>query len=348
MATITERYRQNGKKVFRVEIRIKGNPTLSKSFYKRSDATDWAKQQEVKIKEGCLVTLDADRCTIRTIIDAFREEIVASMKKSTRVNYENQLEWFDQHIGQLSLRQLTPSLIIQLRKQLQIEESRRGKRSVATCNRYLAALSSCCSYAVEQQILLENPCRKIKKLTEPRGRTRCLGDDERKKLLEACRANSPQLYLAVMLSLSTGARRDEIWSLCWENVDMAEGYLTFQKTKNRDIRSVPVIGQTLDLLREYHHRHRLLHTSLLFPSSKNPQKPLEFRKRWEAVLREAQLADFRYHDLRHSAASFMVRNGMDLRLVAEILGHRTLQMTMRYSHLKRDHLKQAMLKAMNA
>ena len=346
MATITERYRRNGKKVFRVEIRINGNPTLSKSFYRRSEAKEWAMQQEVKIKEGCMVTLDADRQNIRAIIEVFREEIVARMKNSTRVNYENQLEWFDKHIGNLSVRQLTPSLIIQLRKQLQSEESRRGKRSFSTCNRYLAALSSCCSYAVELQVLEENPCRKVKKLTEPRGRTRFLDDLEREKLIAACKDNSPQLHLAVVLALATGARRDEIWSLRWDNVDLVKGYLTFKHTKNGDIRSIPVIGQALDLLREYHRTQRLLHTSLLFPSSTNPQKPLEFRKRWESVLRQAEITDFRYHDLRHSAASYMVQNGMDLRLVAEILGHRTLQMTMRYSHLQKEHLREAMLKAL--
>jgi integrase len=348
MATITERYRKNGKKVFRVEIRLKGNPTLSKSFDRRSDAQDWAKQQEVQIKQGCLINLEADRQTISAIIDSYLEDVVSKMRGSSNTGYSRQLLWFEKRIGELSLRKLTPALILQLRKELQNEVSTRGKRSVATCNRYLAALSACCSYAVEQQILPENPCRKVKKLTEPRGRTRFLSDHERLRLLDACRANSPQLYLAVILSLSTGARRDEIWSLRWENVDLAEGYLTFRQTKNGDIRSVPVIGQALDLLRDYHQKHRLLHTSLMFPSSTNPQKPLEFRKRWESVLRKAEIADFRYHDLRHSAASYMVRNGMDLRLVAEILGHRTLQMTMRYSHLKRDHLKEAMLKAMNA
>ena len=155
------------------------------------------------------------------------------------------------------------------------------------------------------------------------------------------------MYLAVTLSLSTGARRQEIWSLRWENVDLGAGYLTFQETKNGNIRSVPVIGQALELLRDYHRKHRLLHTSLLFPSSKNPQKPLEFRKRWESVLRQAEIGDFQYHDLRHSVASYMVRNGMDLRLVAEILGHRTLQMTMRYSHLQKEHLREAMLRAMS-
>ena len=66
------------------------------------------------------------------------------------------------------------------------------------------------------------------------------------------------------------------------------------------------------------------------------------------MLCQAEIIDFRYHDLRHSAAIYMVRNEMDLRLVAEILGHKTLHMTMRYSHLKRDYLKSAMLKAMTA
>ena len=117
------------------------------------------------------------------------------------------------------------------------------------------------------------------------------------------RDNSPQLHLAVVLALATGARRQEIWSLRWENVDLVEGYLTFQETKNGDIRSVPVIGQALELLREYHRKHRLLHTSLLFPSSTNPKKPLEFRKRRESVLCQAEITDFHYHDLRHSAAS---------------------------------------------
>ena len=252
MATITERYRKNGKKVFRVEIRIKGNPTLSKSFEKRSDALDWAKQQEVQIQQGHLINLEADRQTIREIIDFYREDVVSKMRRSSKSNYTKQLEWFDKRIGKLSLRKLTPALIIQLRKILQTEDSTRGKRSVATCNRYLAALSSCCSYAVEQQILEENPCRKVKKLTEPRGRTRFLDDQEREKLIAACKENSPQLYLAVTLSLSTGARRQEIWSLRWENVDLVEGYLTFQETKNGDIRSVPVIGQALELLRDYH------------------------------------------------------------------------------------------------
>ena len=345
MATITERTHKNGRKIFRVEIRIKGNPTLSKSFDRKTDATIWAQKQEAAIKQGSLVTLEADRKTIGEMIDSFLDDVVLRMGKSSRVNYSQQLRWFRDRIGSMTLRKLTPNLILNLRKQL-LEEDLPRKRTSASCNRYIACLSSCCTYAVEQQILKDNPCKKVKKLSEPRGRTRFLSDSERERLLDVCKAKSPQIHLAVILALATGARKEEIWNLSWQEVDLKEGYLTFSDTKNNDIRSVPVIGHALYLLREYHQKYRLLHTPLLFPSSQDPQKPLDLRKQWESAVRKAEIENFRYHDLRHSAASYMVRSGLDLRLVAEILGHRTLQMTMRYSHLQKDHLRQAMIKTM--
>ena len=72
---------------------------------------------------------------------------------------------------------------------------------------------------------------------------------------------------------------------------------------------------------------------------------LDLRTQWESALKQAEIEDFRWHDLRHSCASYMVRQGLDLRLVAELLGHRTLQ-SMRYSHLAKEHLKSAISEAM--
>jgi len=83
----------------------------------------------------------------------------------------------------------------------------------------------------------------------------------------------------------------------------------------------------------------------LFPGRIKGQS-LNLRKQWVAALKQAEIEDFRWHDLRHSCASFMVQNGLDFRLVAELLGHRTLQMSMRYSHLTKEHLKQAISKAL--
>ena len=194
-------------------------------------------------------------------------------------------------------------------------------------------------------LLQSNPSMGIKRLSEPRGRTRFLSDEERLKLLEATENSSSQLHLAVVLSLATGARQSEIWGLCWKDIDLKEGYLTFEQTKNGDIRKVPVLGEALNLLRTYHHQHRIVGREELFPGRIKGHS-LNLRKQWVAAIKLAEIEDFRWHDLRHSSASYMVRQGLDLRLVAELLGHRTLQMSMRYSHLAKEHLKSAISEAM--
>ena len=85
---------------------------------------------------------------------------------------------------------------------------------------------------------------------------------------------------------------------------------------------------------------------MVFPSTVDPQKPFDFRKSWESVLRKTSIKDFRWHDLRHSAGSYLAMNGASVREIAEILGHKTLQMAMRYSHLTENH-SASVVKSMN-
>ena len=143
----------------------------------------------------------------------------------------------------------------------------------------------------------------------------------------------------------TNARQSEIWGLRWQEIDLKDGFLKFEHTKNGDIRVVPVIGKVLDLLRGYHSQHRIVGRDELFPS-RTKGKSLDLRTQWESALKQAEIEDFRWHDLRHSCASYMVRQGLDLRLEAELLGHRALQMAMRYFRLAKEHLKSAISEAM--
>ena len=193
----------------------------------------------------------------------------------------------------------------------------------------------------EWQWIELNPVRKVKKFTEPKGRVRFLSDDERESLLDACiNSDSRGLYLAVIIALSTGARRMEVWGLKWSDVDLKKGILYFKDTKNKETRSVPIQGVALELLRDFS-RVRRIDTERIFPSKTNPENPLDFRSPFLKALKETQVDDFTWHDLRHSCASYLVMNGVQLRTVAEILGHKTFQMVMRYSHLSPDHLKDA-------
>jgi integrase len=164
----------------------------------------------------------------------------------------------------------------------------------ATINRYLAALSHVFTIAVKEWGWLEhNPMLKVSKMKEPRGRVRFLSDEERHRLLQAAKeSDNPYLYLIIVLCLSTGARKMEILSLRWKDVDLSRGMIILHETKNNERRSLPLTGFALELMKS-HSKIRQLTTNLVFPS-KNLKKPMDIRQPWETVLKKAEITDFRF------------------------------------------------------
>jgi integrase len=197
----------------------------------------------------------------------------------------------------------------------------------------MAALSHLFTVAVKEWgWLQENPLARVSKLKESRGRIRFLSDEERERLLTACRlSDSAYLYPVVVLCLSTGGRKMEILSLRWEeNVDLQRGVITLHETKNSEIRLLPLKGHALDIMKA-HAKVRILNTPFVFPS-KNLSRPIDLRKPWETALKRAGITDFRFHDLRHSCASYLAMNGATSAEIAAVLGHKTLEMVKRYAH----------------
>jgi integrase len=131
--------------------------------------------------------------------------------------------------------------------------------------------------------------------------------------------------------------------LSWKDVDLKNGFITFEETKNDEPRSVPLQGHALELMLKRSKVPRF-GTDLVFPSRVDQQKHFDFRRPFQMALKASQIEDFRWHDLRHCAASYLVMAGVDMRTVAEILGHKTMQMTQRYTHLSPEHLKDAVAK----
>jgi integrase len=131
--------------------------------------------------------------------------------------------------------------------------------------------------------------RKVSKPKESRGRVRFLSDEERNRLLESCKISvNPCLYTVVVLALSTGARRGELLSLHWEDVDLKRGMLTFRETKNGERRSVPLTGYALEVLTK-HAKIRRLNTTLVFPNSTCTQ-PMCIRRAWGNAVERAGIA----------------------------------------------------------
>ncbi len=129
----------------------------------------------------------------------------------------------------------------------------------------------------------------------------------------------------------------EVMGLRWKDVDLARTLVTFHETKNGERRSLPLRGHALDLVRELG-KVRRRGIDRLFPSYKDPQVPMDITRPWRAALRKADIEDFRFHDLRHSAASYLAMSGATPGEIAAVLGHRTLQMVKRYSHFSDQHV----------
>jgi len=339
MAAIQERRAQDGTVHYRVLLRLHGHPPQSATFKRKTDAKRWAQQTEAAIREGRhFKTREAKRHTLADLVDRYLRDVLPSKPKS-RKKLSALLTWWRREIGAYSLADVTPALIVEQRDRLlRGRTNRHARRSPATVNRHLGALSHAFTIAVREWGWVEdNPVRKVGKLTEPTGRVRFLTDEERDRLLEACgESGNRDLYVIVVLALSTGARLGEIMALRWPDVDLARGLAILHETKNKERRALPLAGLALNLLRERSRRRRLV-TDLVFPSLKNARRTVFPRRAWLDALKAAQVEDFRFHDLRHSAASYLAMSGATLAEIAAVLGHKTLAMVKRYSHLSEQH-----------
>lgn len=341
MASIRKITNKDKSITYRVDVRLKGFPPQRASFARLTDAKKWGQQTEAAIRESrYFKTTESRRHTLSDLIDRYKLNVLPSKKDHKRQGA--QYDWWKKELGDYTLGDISPALLSEARDTL-------GEtKAPATVVRYLSALSHAFTVAVNEWGWLEdNPLRKVRKPKEPRGRVRFLSDDEelndgtviageRTRLLKACEESSyKQLYTIVVLALSTGMRQGEIMNLRWPDVDLKLGRIVLHDTKNGDRRVVSLYGHSLDLLKSLS-KIRTIKTDLLFPG-KNIQKPVFIRSPWMKAVEAAGIEDFRFHDLRHSAASYLAMNGASMVEIADVLGHKTLQMVKRYAHLSEAH-----------
>ena len=340
MARIKTRTATDGTARYTAEVRLKGYPAQTATFKRKTDATKWVQNTESAIREGRhFKTTESKKHTLGDLVDRYIKDVLPTKPKQAPAQ-RPQLERWKAELGCYVLADITPALIVEVRDKLLTESAPRGNiRSPATVVRYMAALSHAFTIAVnEWQWLEDSPMRKVKKPKESNGRVRWLDDEERVKLLTACKESpNSMLYLCVILALSSGMRQAELMGLKWQDVNLKDGYLILHETKNGDRRRVPLSGLGLVLLQEYA-KIRRIDTPLLFPSERNPQKPIDLRKAFANAMTVAQITDFKWHDLRHCTASYLAMNGASLAEIAEVLGHKTLSMVKRYAHLSDGHV----------
>lgn len=338
MATITKRQTADGKPYYTAQVRLKGYPAQTATFNRLTDAKKWTQDTESAIREGRhFKTAEAKKHTVAEMIDRY-----LSGAKLTKVQDDHiglHLRRWKEEIGYMLLSDVTADTLTMVKEKLLNEQVRGKYRSPTTVLRYMASLGTAFNAAIRDWAWLEeSPMKNIKKPKAARGRVRFLDDGERERLLIACKeSRNKLLYTCVVLAMSTGMRQAELFNLRWSDVDLKDGFLILHETKNGDRRRVPLAGHCLALLRE-HAKVRRLDTPLLFPGIKNPLNPIDLQTPWETARRNAGVTDFTWHDLRHCTASYLAMNGASMADIAAVLGHKTLQMVQRYSHLSDTHV----------
>lgn len=357
MASIRERIDAAGQKTYQAQIRIKGFPPQTRTFATKTDAKKWARQTEVDIQSGMHIRQSqASSRTFSDLLDEYEKVVLPKKKQKVSVN-KAMLAFWRKQIGSYSLSAVSTKLVEEKRDLLANEKSPRKKpRAPATVLKYMMLLSHIFSTAVNWQWCERNPVVSASKPTVNNKRVRYLRDDERLSLLQACKVSENQdIYLVVVLAISTGMRKGEIMGMKWEALTFFEdrGYakllLSAEDTKNSTQRSALIASHAYELL---HARRKALTTpstesklkGLVFPSAVDFKKPVDLRTPWETVLRRAKINDFRFHDLRHTSASYMAMNGATTLEIKEALGHKSTAMAERYSHLSESHVDDVVLK----
>ena len=364
MAVIRKRSTKTGT-AYQVQIRLKGYPPQSATFDRLSDAKRWGQQTEAAIKEGrYFKTTEAKKHTLADLVDRYIETVLIPTKPKSASQQSYQLQWWKNEIGYYTLAEVTPALIVECRERLATRSTHQSdKIAPATVVRYMAALSHALTVAVNEWGWIDtNPMTKVKKPTEPRGRVRFLDDEERERLLKACAESKNKILLTVvLLALSTGMRKAEIMNLHWKEpkapptdkkgnvvawgvVHLDQKRIILHDTKNGEKRTIPLSANAFKLMVE-HSKIRRIGVNLVFPGNSGRQ-PADIRTAWLATIERAGIENFHFHDLRHSTASYLAMNGASLAEIAEILGHKTLQMVKRYAHLSDSHVA-GVLEGMN-
>jgi len=353
MANIEKRTGKNGVG-YRAKVRLKGCPPITATFDSITKAKDWVSKIERKVKDGkYLSEIESRKHTLGEAIDRYITKVLPTKPKMV-YNWGLILNYWKGQASGKSLFDITTPFLIEQRDKLAERRIRKTKKdpegkpmALATINRYMGVLQVVLSVAYKEwEWIDKNPFDRLRKLPEKNQRVRYLSDDERERLLIACQdkaIETPYLYPAVIMAILTGARKMEILTLRWENVDLQNGRAILQETKNGERRTIPIVGKAYELMRGLHSTRKS--DEWVFPS-RDKTRPFDITRAWKRALKLAGITNFKFHDLRHTCASYLAMEGKSMGEIAAVLGHKTLQMTKRYAHLSDAHI-QSVVEGMN-
>jgi integrase len=296
-----------------------------------NEAIDYLTDRKAEIKAGTEPeTKKIVNHTFWELVEEYKKWCERQRGFKSKIYFIKQLE---DEFGYMLLRNFSTMLV----EQYQTKKMNKGNKP-ATINRHVACLKHMMTKANDWNMVEETVVgrvRKVKMFKENNKRVRYLSKDEWQTLLEVCDSH---LYPIVLMALNTGMRKSEILNLQWDDIDLANNFIHLEITKNGERRDIPINETLKEMLVKLPRR---LDGKYLFYDPKT-QKPFKDVKRsYKTACKNASITNFHFHDLRHTFASHLVMIGVDLTTVKELLGHKSLAMTLRYAHLSPEHKTKA-------
>lgn len=311
----------------------------------KADAELLLAQRRIEIDQGKEpVTRRRDRnYTFSQLAEKYKAFIVTQKGAKTKTVFIAQLE---REFGAMKLANMTLATIETWQARRLTEErppiidggESRPPVKPATVNRTLACLKHMFTKALDWEMVTEDVFKRIKKsrmTPENNRRLRYLSVDESAALMSVC---DKHLKPIVTFALNTGCRRGEILGLTWDRVDLKHGFILLDDTKSGKRREIPINAIVRTVLQGIVRR---IDVPFVFVNPETSGRYYDVKKSFATACRKTGIKNFHFHDLRHTFASQLVMNGVDITTVSKLLGHATLTMTLRYAHLAPDHLKSA-------
>ncbi len=246
-------------------------------------------------------------------------------KLASRTHYQGYIKNLLPFFGGRRLAEITPKLIVRYK-------TKRYDDGVkpATINRELAVMKHAFNLAIrEWEWCRDNPVSRVAMEKENNRRDRWLIYKEEEQLIQVA---PPWLREIILFALHTGMRRGEILSLTWQGVDLFRRTVTVFRSKNGERRTIPINQTVMALLKEKG-KVRSLKTNLVFRSSAHtPINKDNLRRAFTLAVTRTKIEDFHFHDLRHTFATRLIQQGVEIYKVQRLLGHKSPIMTQRYAH----------------
>lgn len=279
--------------------------------------------------------------TFADLFNLYFERHAKVHKKSSSKDEQQYKQFLESPLGKKKISAITRDTVATIHSKITSD----GHPAVA--NRVLALLSVVFNRAIEWGVIQTNPCKNIRRNKEV-SRDRFLQSDEFPRFIAALDTEpNPTIHDYILVSLFTGARRSNVLSMKWSEVNLTEGTWRIPMTKNGTPQIIPLPKQAIELLKK---RRKIIDEveQFIFPGSGSTGHLAEPRKAWKRFLDRANIANLRIHDLRRTFGSWQAKTGASLLVIGKSLNHKSTQTTAIYARLDMDPVRESMNTATTA